>query len=66
MIRVNNRDNLDWQRDMTVSDVLKKMNYDYSLISVYVNEEYVPEEEYSTYDVPDQSEVQIIHLAHGG
>lgn len=66
MITVNNRDQLNWQSGMTVNDVLKMMNYDYSLISVYIDEEYVPEEEYNSSVVPDGSSVQIIHLAHGG
>ena len=66
MIIVNNRDQLDWHTWMTVKDVLGMMNYDYSLISVYINEEYITEEEYATRKVPDGSSVQIIHLAHGG
>ncbi len=66
MITVNNRDKLNWQPGMRVNDILKEMNYDYSLISIYINEEYVPEEEYNSREVPDNSSVQIIHLAHGG
>jgi thiamine biosynthesis protein ThiS len=66
MITVNNRDKLDWQAGMTVSDVLKRMKYDYSLISVYIDEKYIPEEEYNSRAVPDKSSIQVIHLAHGG
>ena len=66
MITVNNRDKLNWEQGLTIRDVLLKMNYDYSLISVYLNEEYVPSEEYDTKKIPDDSSVQIIHLAHGG
>ncbi len=66
MILVNNRDKLDWQDGMTIKDVLQLMNYDYSLISVYINEEYVPEDEYFLRKIPDEALVQIIHLAHGG
>lgn len=66
MITVNNRDKLNWEEDLTIRDILQKMNYDYSLISVYLNEEYVPAEEYETKKIPDDSSVQVIHLAHGG
>ncbi|MBW6514998.1 MAG: MoaD/ThiS family protein [Candidatus Cloacimonetes bacterium] len=66
MITINNRDKLNWQQDLTIKDILKKMNYDYSLISIYLNEEYVPPEEYESREIPDDSSVQIIHLAHGG
>ncbi len=66
MITVNNRDRLSWQSGMTVKDVLKKMNYDYSLISVYINDEYIAQEEYNSYKIPDNASIQIIHLAHGG
>jgi len=66
MITINNRDKLNWQQDLTIKDILKKMKYDYSLISIYLNEEYVPPEEYESRRIPDDSSVQIIHLAHGG
>lgn len=66
MILINNRDKLNWQAGLTVNEVLRKMNYDYSLISVYVDDEYICPEEYSTIEIPDEASVQIIHLAHGG
>ena len=66
MITVNKRDKLNWQEGLTINEILKRMNYDYSLISVYLDEKYVPPEEYATREIPDDSSVQIIHLAHGG
>ncbi len=66
MITVNNRDKIDWAKGMTVNDVLKRMNYDYSLISVYIDDVYVPQEEHLSRQIPDDASVQIIHLAHGG
>ena len=66
MIIVNNRDKIEWNEGMTVTDLLKKMNYDYSLISVHINDRYVPDQEYGTIKVPDNASVAVIHLAHGG
>ncbi len=66
MITVNNRDKIKWKKDITVADILKIMGYDYSLISVHVNDEFVSEDDYSEQTVPDNAKVAIIHLAHGG
>jgi thiamine biosynthesis protein ThiS len=66
MIRVNNRDTVEWTEGMTVQDVLEAMEYTFTHMTVTVNEELVPEEDYGTYKVPDNAEVTVFHLAHGG
>ena len=66
MITINNRDKIDWDEEMTVRDVLDRMGYTYVLITVTVNGELVPKEDYETFQVPDSAEVNIFHLAHGG
>lgn len=66
MITVNNRDKLEWKKGMTVKDILNTMGYMYSLITVSVNEQFVPEDDYDTFQVPDNSQVNVFHLAHGG
>jgi thiamine biosynthesis protein ThiS len=66
MVRVNNRDMVKWKSGMTVRDVLKTMGYDYPLITITVNDTLVPHEEYDIFPVPDNAEVIIFHLAHGG
>jgi len=66
MVLINNRDRIKWQKDMSVQDVLKKMHYSYSLITVTVNGELVPQEEYEEYLVPDNAQITVFHLAHGG
>ena len=66
MLTINNRDKINWQKDMTVNDVLDVMGYNYSLITVTVNGELVPHEDYDSYSVPDNAEVIVFHLAHGG
>ncbi|MBN2036444.1 MAG: sulfur carrier protein ThiS [Chitinispirillaceae bacterium] len=66
MIRVNNRDTVEWKQEMTVRDVLDAMGYDYALITVTVNDTLVPQDEYDTWVVPDNADVGAFHLAHGG
>ena len=66
MIKINNRDSIEWEKGMTVKDVLNAMGYDYALITVTVNNMLVPHEDYDTYPVPDNAEVGVFHLAHGG
>jgi thiamine biosynthesis protein ThiS len=66
MLTINNRDRIDWKEKMTVHDVLNIMGYDYALITVTVNGKLVPEEDYETLTIPDNAQVLLIHLAHGG
>lgn len=66
MVIVNNRDKIDWHENMTVKDLLDKMNYTYSLITVTVNGQLVPRPDYEEFNIPDSAQVNIFHLAHGG
>ena len=66
MLTINNRDKIEWVESMTVRDILDKMSYTFVLITVTVNGELVPKEDYETYKVPDNADVNIFHLAHGG
>lgn len=65
MITVNSN-NIEWHEGMTVRDVLNFMGYDFSLITVTVNENFVSEDDYDVYHVPDKSDVKAMHLHHGG
>ena len=66
MIRVNNRDEIEWERGLTVSDLLARFHYTFPHIIVKVNGEVIPKEEYSTRTIPDGAEVWVIHLIAGG
>ena len=66
MIRVNNRDEIEWEEEMTVSDLLERMRYTFPHIIVKVNGEVVPREAYETYALPDGADVWVIHLIAGG
>jgi sulfur carrier protein len=66
MIVVNNRDKIEWFEGMTVQDILDKMGYSYVLITVMINDKFVPQDEYHSAFVEDGAKVNVFHLAHGG
>ncbi|OGU58154.1 MAG: thiamine biosynthesis protein ThiS [Ignavibacteria bacterium RBG_13_36_8] len=66
MIIINDRDKVEWKEGMTVRDLLDKMNYTYSLITVVVDDEVVLEEDYDHFKLKDETNVSVFHLAHGG
>lgn len=66
MIQVNDREEIEWEEGMTVSDLLERLNYTFPHIIVKVNGEAVPREEYSDRAIPDDADVRTIHLIAGG
>ncbi len=65
MIKVNG-DSLEWHSGMTVTDILKRKNYKFRMLVTKVNGTLVKRADYSTTTVPDNADVQIIHLISGG
>ncbi len=66
MIVVNERTRLEWRDGMTAQDVLDAMGYRFSLITVTINGEFVPKDDYDEHRIPDGADVRAIHLHHGG
>lgn len=65
MIVVNGRE-IEWEKGMTISDVLRKCDYSFPLLVTRVNGEFVERSAYATHEVPDNADLQIIHLMSGG
>jgi sulfur carrier protein len=65
MITVNTEP-MEWRSGMTVSDILKARNYIFRMIAVQVNGQLVPRGTYETTVVPDDADVQVIHMISGG
>ena len=65
MLRVNETP-LEFEDGMTVRDILRRRNYVWRMIAVYVNGELVPRGAYDTRQVPDGAEVKVIHQIAGG
>ncbi len=57
---------IDYVKQETVSDLLKRMHYTFPLIIVKINGELVKKDAYKTTIIPDDSEVKVIHLISGG
>ena len=57
---------LQYEPGMTVRDVLKRKNYVWRMIAVFINGEFVPKARYDTRQVPDGAEVKVIHQIAGG
>jgi thiamine biosynthesis protein ThiS len=66
MIRVNRRDEIEWEQDLTVSVLLERFRYTFAHIIVTIDGEVVQPDEYDTRSIPDGSDVQVIHLIAGG
>ncbi|HIE39150.1 MAG TPA: sulfur carrier protein ThiS [Anaerolineales bacterium] len=66
MIRVNNRDEIEWEEGLTPAALLERMRYTFPHIIVTIDGEVVPPEEYATRPIPDGANVQLIHLIAGG
>jgi thiamine biosynthesis protein ThiS len=66
MIRVNDRDEIEWQEGMTVSLLLEACHFTAPKIAVFVNGELVRREAYEAYPIEDNSEVKVLHLLGGG
>lgn len=64
-ITVNGK-TINWEKNMTIDRVLKVMNYTFKLIVVKVNSELVKKENYGKKIIPENAEVQVIHLIAGG
>lgn len=66
MIRLNNREEIEWEEGLTISRLLQRMRYSFPHIVVTIDGEVVPPEEYPTRLIPDGANVQVIHLIAGG
>ena len=66
MIRVNNRDEIEWEEGLTVSALLERFRYTFAHIIVKINGDVIPREEYPTCIIPDGADVWVIHLIAGG
>ena len=66
MILVNDQDRLPWRHGMTIQDVMAAMGWDYVLVAVTINGDFVDPEDYGSRPIPDDADVKVIHIAHGG
>ena len=65
MIRVNG-ESVEWHRGMTVSDVLRLLNYRFPLLIVRIDGRLVSRSDYGTTEVADGISMDAIHMISGG
>jgi len=66
VIRVNNRDEIEWEEGLTVSVLLERFRYTFPHVIVTINGEVISRDEYATRTIPDGADVRVIHLIAGG
>ena len=66
MIRVNNQYEVAWRPGMTVQDVLDELKFTFRMIVVKVNGQVVLRADYAATAVPDNAQVEALHLISGG
>ena len=65
-ITVNQRDVVAWRFGMTVSDLLREMNFTFPRVIVSINSTLVPHDACETTTIPAGANVRVIHLMAGG
>jgi sulfur carrier protein len=66
MITVNG-EKFEWREGLTVQNILDAKNYTFKMISVWINGEVVQKRgDYASTVVPDEGDVEIIHMISGG
>jgi len=66
MITVNGNLTVEWSEGLTVGALLKALGWDYVLIAVTLDDDFVAPEDFDSRLVPDGATIQAIHIAHGG
>jgi len=64
-IEVNGK-NIDWIKNETVKELLKRVKYTFPLVVVKINNELVPRNKFNEKIVPDNSKIAVIHMISGG
>ena len=65
MIEVNGR-KVEWVKNETISQLLKRVRYTFPLVVVKINNKIVPRNNFSETIVPDNSNIAVIHMISGG
>jgi sulfur carrier protein len=64
-IEVNGR-KIDWIENESVTKLLKRMKYTFPLIVVKINNEIVLRNDFKKKVIPDNSNIDVIHMISGG
>lgn len=56
----------EWESDFTIQDLLDKKSYSFRMLVVKIDGRLIKRENYGTAVIPQDSEVQVLHLMSGG
>ena len=59
-------DPLEWKDGMTVAEIIRIKNFIFPMLIVQLNGQLVRRPAFATTEVPDNADVQIIHMMSGG
>ena len=65
MIEVNGR-KIEWVKDETIKELLKRVRYTFPLVVVKINDKVVLRKNFTETKVPDNSKISVIHMISGG
>jgi len=65
LVKVNNRE-VNLEGEMTVGELLEKLGYDISYMTVFLNRDVLPRREYSSRIVRDGDEIVVTYIMSGG
>jgi len=66
VIRVNDRDEIEWEQGLTVATLLERLKPTFPYIVITVDGKVVAPEDYAAHTIPDGADVRIIHIVAGG
>ena len=61
-----NEISLNWEEDMNIIEILKRMNYTFRMLVIKVDGKLVKKNEYASTIVQPGADVKVIHLISGG
>ncbi|MCJ2512891.1 MAG: sulfur carrier protein ThiS [Candidatus Thermoplasmatota archaeon] len=64
-IEVNGR-KIDWIENESVTKLLKRMKYTFPLVVVKINDKIVLRSDFKIKVIPDNSNIDVIHMISGG
>jgi sulfur carrier protein len=61
-----NGSTVDWEPGLTITSLLRKMNFTFRMLVIKLNGTLVKKEHYETTVIPSGADVAVIHLISGG
>ena len=61
-----NGNKLSWKEGLVVADALKMMNYTFKMLVIKMNGELIKRENWQTTPIPENADINVIHLISGG